>query len=205
VYVRDVGGSLEIVGMTESFADFDVAQSELLVSWTESGKAPVRLRATSLRRKSYYRFDTVRSPGSSSYRWPTKVLGALGLVRSDLGVIGWTSAELDGNSKAVYLPLAIGVVGQQPTQYSVIVRSDFELSEVYITLSGLNRKEGQPALIDGQALGQGYYPAQRAIRFQIDRPPDPGLYSLEIGVSLSTGGVATTGLIFEQRMTSGDG
>ena len=67
-----------------------------------------------------------------------------------------------------------------------------ELQEVFVSIATI-KSDGSPARFvqDGKALGYGFYPAQRAITFDIPKPEKSGIYYLEIGATLSSGGVVT--------------
>ena len=72
-----------------------------------------------------------------------------------------------------------------------------QLQEVYLSLAAVD-EEGQPKkyLMDGEPLLYGYYPAQRAIDIPILGLPEPGIYYVEIGATLQSGGAHTLDLFF---------
>src|SRR5919108_743620 len=69
IYIKEVSTTILLVAsLTESFEDYDLNSSKpLLIEWNKaSGDGVVRLRAQGLRRRLYYRMDTVRPRGSLS-------------------------------------------------------------------------------------------------------------------------------------------
>src|SRR5882672_11405890 len=61
LYVQEVsGGTLEVASLTENFKGYKFAKDKpLLVEWPAPGDAQVQVRASSLKRKLYYRMDTL--------------------------------------------------------------------------------------------------------------------------------------------------
>jgi hypothetical protein len=126
-------------------------------------------------------------------------LSALPISRPNLGVVGWTRMSIGGKAERVYLPLQISQQHKSglSTRYQVVLMPGQELSEVYVSLAPVQTNGRLGAFIrSGQAVGNGYYPAERAIAIPIPHPPLPGVYYLEIGADLAGGGVATTQLFF---------
>src|SRR5438105_1489505 len=72
LYLEEVaGGALEVVSFTSDFRNYPFAREKpVLLEWAEWGEREVRVRASGLRRKLYYRMDTVRPAKSSRYTWP---------------------------------------------------------------------------------------------------------------------------------------
>jgi len=187
---------LSLVSLTESFEKYNLKSTqELVIEWkTPKNAQKVRLRAQSVKSSLYYRMDAIRASGATTYHWPLDVLQALSIVRCDIGLTAWTVRSLNGNSREVYLPLRITQT-QPPSaagNYHVQIWSVCELQEVFVSIAAI-QPDGSTAqfLQDGKALGYGYYPAERAITFDIPKPEKAGIYYLEIGATLSSGGVAT--------------
>ncbi len=218
VYAKPVSStSLSVVSVTAAFGDYKVDSVEpLSISWVPPhqqasppadacGQAAtvasrdVHLRAQSLQPRVYYRMDTIRPPGDAAFTWPKDTLGALAIPRSALGVLGWTTRLVGGFERPVYLPLR---VRQDPasspepaTEYRVLVIPGRELEEVYVTLARLDAA-GEPSiwLRRGDALGYGYYPAERPIRIALPLANAPGCYRLEVTGNLRGGGTTATAL-----------
>jgi hypothetical protein len=151
IYVQEVsGGALEIVSLTENSRSYKfTSDNPLLLEWPMVGDSEIQVRASSLKRKLYYRMDTLRPPKITTYNWPSDILGRLDLSRAELGMLAWTETEypVAGVKHRIYLPLR--VTKQQPLShdsseqetkgiteaYKVLLLSDVELDEVYVTLS----------------------------------------------------------------------
>ncbi|HZT29784.1 MAG TPA: hypothetical protein VFA33_07875 [Bryobacteraceae bacterium] len=202
VYIKEVAGSasLAVVSLTESFANFDPASAApLRVEWqAPAGSSPVHLRAVALRRRTYYRMDTIRPSGSGSYSWNPGILAALGLTRADIGVVGWVTRQIGPESRDVYLPLRIAQGGGEAGgEYQLVLYPGAELSEVYTTLSPVDSqgRSGRP-LFEGKPLGYGYYPAERGVPVPVSGLKGAGLYLFEIGATLRDGAPSTSQLWF---------
>src|SRR5262249_7729437 len=137
---------LLVASLTESFEDYDLTSGRnLSVEWTAPSKRSVQLRAQGLRRRLYYRMDTIRPPGSSSFTWPSDPLTALNIQRKDIGVIGWARYAVGVTEQDVYVPLRIGQ-RKNPAQsgnYTLILLPGVELKEVFISLTSV-RADGRP-------------------------------------------------------------
>jgi hypothetical protein len=194
IYVQQVSGApLAVVSWTRSFTDYDLASRQpLKVRWEMApSTVPIRLRAQGLRRRQYYRMDAVESPGSNSFTWPTDIVSALGISRPDVGIVALTEADIEGNQKEIYLPLRVSQDNRFAPggSYSLTLLPGIEMKEVYLTLTGPSG--AKPSKIkDGEAVGYGYYPAERPIEIAIPGLQSRGFYHLEIGATLRTGGVA---------------
>lgn len=194
IYVQQVGGEpLAVVSWTRSFADYDLKSNRpLKMRWeTASGAAPVRLRAQGLRRRLYYRMDAVQSPGSDLFTWPLDIVSTLGISRHDAGIVGLTEADIEGRRREIYLPLRVSQDNKPipDTSYSLTLLPGIEMKELFLTLTGPSG--GRPAKIkDGEAVGYGYYPAERPIEIAISGLRGRGFYHLEIGATLQTGGAS---------------
>jgi len=200
-YIQEVGSTtLLVASMTGSFEEYDLTSGKnLLVEWTAAGDASVRLRAQGLRRRLYYRMDTMVPPEMTSYNWPLNILTALKIPRKDIGVIGWTPYAIGGVKRDVLVPLRIRQKGNtsRSRTYCVVLLPGRELTEVFISLApvGADGLLGR-FLQDGRPLEYGYYPAEHSIEFPISDLEAPGVYYLQIGATLMGGGVATTELWF---------
>ena len=194
-YELEVGAPLQIVSLTESFEEYDLKSGEdLIVEWSVPRDQKVHLRAQGLKPRLYYRMDTVRNSGSTSYRWPTDILRALNISRGDMGVVAWARYSMNGVNRDVYLPLRIRQKQQaiQSKAYQVVLWPGRELEEVFVSVATV-KADGSPGnfIKDGEALNYGYYPALRGIEFEVPKPERPGIYYLEIGATLRSGGVVT--------------
>jgi hypothetical protein len=134
--------------------------------------------------------DSVRSSGRS-YRWPTDVLRALSIAKSDIGVAAITTARIDGVAREIYLPLRIGQ-DRSAGGYELLLIPGVELKEVYLTVAG----DSGAAAGSAKPLAQGYYPAGRAIVVPVPAPRAHGIYRLTIAAALRSGGASTVDLWF---------
>jgi len=210
IYFRVSWESLLLVSFTEYFEEYGLDSGQnLTVEWTSPNNEPVHLRAKGLiplkteERKSriYYRMDSVQERGIASFRWPIDILRELRITSRDIGVVGWTSFNLGKSTNKLYLPLRIKRVGNvtRSLSYKVAILPERELREVSYSIAQLkdNGKLGkfEP---DSKKLEYGYYPADRVFEFSISLPDGPGIYFLEIGATLRSGGVDTIELWIHQ-------
>jgi hypothetical protein len=201
-YVKEVAaaGTLQVVSFTESFAEYDLTSGkDLLIEWTPRGENQIRLRTYSLRRKLYYRMDTVRPPGSSSYAWPSGMLAIFRLGRAETGLVGSTQQLIGGVRRDVLLPLTVRSRGDLavPKRLELVLYPSVDLGEVFVSLAPVDPR-GLPGrfLMNGEPLRYGYYPADRGLPIKLPELKVRGLYFMEIGATLGSGGAATTNLWF---------
>jgi hypothetical protein len=194
IYVQQVGGTpLTIASWTESFEDYDLASGRpLTVEWDAPENAAVSLRAEALRHRLYFRMDAASPPGSKSYLWNSDLLAAIGIARPELGILG--SAHFPGANaeRQIYLPLRIGQKTKPPRTgaYKLVVVPGAEAKELYLTVA-LDDGQKRKPLKEGEPLGYGYYPADRPVEIPISGLPAPGIYRVEVGVTLRNGMVST--------------
>ncbi len=199
-YLQATTTTLFLASLTESFENFDSNSGEsLIIEWIAPGNESVHLRAQGIRPRLYYRMDSIREPGSRSFNWPTNILKALEISRRDIGVVGWTQHSVGGVTRDVYVPLRIRQEENvtQSHSYRVVLLPGSELTEVFYSLAPV-QEDGHIGifLMDGNELKYGYYPAKRAIEFEISVPGDQRIYYLEIGATLRSGAVVTIELWF---------
>jgi hypothetical protein len=196
LYIEQVASTaLVVASLTASFQDFDIAHSEALqIIWPTVGDAPTRLRAKGVKWKLYYRMDAVRPAGVSSFSWPTVMLDALDISKQDIGVVGWTTLRLGETEHSVYLPLNISPSrgARRANRYRLVIVPGVQLSEVFVSLATLDKAGNtQTFLQDGEPLKYGFYPPHRPIDINLTHISDPGLYYVEIGATLQSGGSTT--------------
>ena len=194
-YVQPVGGTaLWLVSLTEWFEAYDpTSGADLLVSWSTTGKQPVRLRAQGIQRGLYYRMDAIRPAASAPFHWPSDVLLVRHIAREQIGAMGWTRMPVAGADESVYLPLRVtqraSVATDGRTQLTLY--PTVQLAEVYLSIAsgGTDGRTLKP-LRQGTPLGYGYYPADQPLTLLLDGLTTPGLYYLEISATLAGGGQA---------------
>jgi hypothetical protein len=203
VYIQEVAGApLLIASWTASFQDYNLdSRQPLAVEWeAPSGTGTIQLRAQGLRRRLYYRMDSVRPSGSSSFEWPIDLLAGIGIPKRDLGVFGVTRVPVGTTEHEVYLPLGISQGGKprRSGSYRLTLLPGVELSEVFISLISGSDDVGR-IVKDAETVGYGYYPAERPLEIPISNLPASGFYHLEVGATVKGGGSATTELWFYHR------
>lgn len=201
IYIREVRFStLEVVSLTESVENFDPATNQnLLVQWVAPPKTNVRVRAYSLRHKLYYRMDSLRPAGSASYEWSPNLLAALNLRKRELGLVAFVSQPVDAKVRDVYLPVRLtqNAAVNRSNRYDLVLMPGVELAEVFVSLASLNPDGRIGAYLKrNEALGWGYYPAERGITIAIPKLNASGIYYLEIGATKKAGGSLTTQVWF---------
>jgi hypothetical protein len=203
LYIREVGSRvLHVVSFTRSFDDFrsDTADA-LTLSWTTASDASVRLRGEGTRPSLYYRMDTLQPATASPYQWSPGLLAALEIQKSALGVTAWTRQTLGGADRNVYLPLRVGQGevsdAQQLDPYRVVVVPGRDLREIYVSLSPVDEQgKTESPLIDAKPVAYGYYPIGAGVPIEVPAPKADGVYRLELGAELRSGGAASVDLLF---------
>lgn len=202
VYVKEVSSTaLKVGSFTEVFEPYDLKSSEPLhVEWDwPPGKANVRLRAQSLQRRVYYQMDAVEPPGKTPFNWPPNVLASVNIPSGELGMVALTKYSWGKIERDVYLPVRVRQAGKaaKTGAYKLVVVPGVELTEVFVTLAAAGA-DGQPKafLKDGEKLGYGYYPADRALEIPISGLKSPGVYYMQIGATMRGGGTSTIALWF---------
>lgn len=190
VYVQPVAStplvvaSLGQLSLPERFP----TDSPLLVRWAAT-PGEVRLRAGSLKSRTYYRMDSRQGAGTSSYRWPTDVLSAMKLGRHDLGLIAWTQQKVGDRTRDVYLPVRIGeLTAQQKNSYELVLLPGTELTEVFVGVWVVTGSGQLRAVTAAKPLNYRFYPAGRSIPIPLGPLPASGVYFVEIGATLPGGG-----------------
>jgi hypothetical protein len=202
VYVKEVSSTtLTVRSLTDGFESYDLKSAEpLVVEWARPpGKANVRLRAQSLRRRVYYRMDAVEPPEKTAFKWSPDVLASVNIPSGELGVLAITKFTWDKLERDVYLPVRV----QQSRKavrtgaYKLVLVPGVELTEVFVTLAAAGA-DGQPKtfLKEGEKLGYGYYPAERALEIPIVGLKRSGVYYMQIGATMRGGGTSTIELWF---------
>lgn len=200
IYVQDVASTtLRLVSFTASFENFDPASEEhLRLEWTAWGNRATRLRAQPLRSKLYYRMDTLRPAGGTSYRWSPDFLATFDLRRENLGLLAWTSYRIGDRLQDVYLPLRLMQrSAPTPRPYSVMLMPGVEFDDVFMSLAPLEQNGSPgPPIVDQEPLQTGFYPAGRPIIVTLPELDARGLYRLDFGATLAQGGVSAASLWF---------
>ena len=164
------------------------AGGRLALHWNQFSNGDVHIQAFPLVPQKHYRLD-VLTRAVSTYEWNTDLV-AKHLAPDQTGLVAWTIAAINGNSRRVYLPMRVGTVGATNGPYRLTLVPPAELSEVYVTVASV--VSGENPLQVHKPLRYGFYPANRKI--EVDLPPLPksGLYRVElIGDRRNSGSVTT--------------
>jgi hypothetical protein len=191
-YVREVAGSsLVVVSLAEPLPALGSAGDGMLeLTWTPSPfKAEVRLRGQSLRRRIYYRMDTLRPSSPATFRWPRALAAALVPRARDLGVLASTAWAVADGARELLLPLRLN--GTRADRYELALIPGSEWRELRYTLA---RVDGQgrvtQTLVEDRALAYGYYPAERAVLLPLPKEllGRSGVFQLDVEAQLDAGG-----------------
>ncbi len=203
-YAQKVGGSvLTLASVTESFPDYDPATvGDLILEWTQSGAGPIRLEARAVTQRLHYRMETIRPASDSAYRWPSNVLHAQSIARSELGVTASVSQLVGGVSRNVYLPLRITEARSGSTDgarappaptrsYELVIYPTARVRQLFLTVTAVGA-DGRPTtyIQRDQELSCEYCPADQPIPIQISGLTAAGIYFVEISARLTSGGSA---------------
>ena len=206
VYIQSVGGTmLTLLSFTTPLGEIDLESGRpLLLEWPgPPGGRDVQLRAQSMQRQLFYRMDTsVRAAGGTRYRWPTEGLVAVRLARADLGLVGFTRMTIGGAEQEVLLPLSASqssATRPTPSAYTLLLRPAVGLNDLFVSVTPLG-PDGRAVqgVAPGRELGYGLYPADAVIEVPIVPPRERGLYAVQIGARLRSGGSTTLQFVFHQ-------
>jgi hypothetical protein len=135
-YLEPVGSaSLRVVGYYVGAPWTGSASGQSIwISWPAGVHAPVRLRATSLRWRTFYRMDAVVLPEATRYQWPSEVLRGLQLAGQDIALTATSIGKTALGDARLFLPVTIGdaagaIVHGAPT---LVLVSDADLDEVQL-------------------------------------------------------------------------
>jgi hypothetical protein len=197
LYINQVSSTtLMIASFTESFEDYSIASGRALqVEWDRPpGNSTIQLRAQSIKRKLYFRMDVVEPSANTSFSWSSDILASLNILKSDIGIVGFTQYVVGQKKRNVYVPLRIKQEGKNidTSGYKLVLLPGVELAEVYISLAQID-PDGNPKsfIKKGDSLGYGYYPADRGIEIPISGLKEMGTYYMEIATTLRSGGSST--------------
>lgn len=202
VYVQQVASTPLVVASFGRLAVPDVltANGALLVEWTPVA-GEVRLRAHSLKPRTYYRMDHRQPRGARSYRWPTDVLAALKLTRREIGIVALLEQKVGRSTREVYVPVRINTPAARGAVHELVLVPGNELSEVFVALSLVAADGKRSEVSAAKPLRYGFYPAGRSIRIPVGPIARPGTYLLEIGATLRNGGAVSREVWFVEAPT----
>ena len=193
IYAQQVSAvSVEVRSLVAGFGAFDPARNEKLeLAWAAppDSAGDVRLRAFSLKPRTYYRMDTAVPAARGAYQWPTDVLASVELGQADLGLIAWIDLPRPGGSaRSVYLPLRAGAgAAKGDAGYEVSLVPSVRLSEVRLKVSRLDGRGNAKDTLQDKELDLGYYPAATPTIFSTGKLGPAGFYRLVITAVPKTG------------------
>lgn len=197
LYATDVAATMMwVASLTVAFDEYDLnSTAPLDVRWSAPQGKATHLRAHGIKRDLYYRMDSPRATGTDSWQWPTDVLAAQGIERSDIGVLGWVDESVGGVEYELFVPVSVTLPGAIQAssgtgRYEMIIVPNVRLEEVYVSLAQVDavgkRPEGE-YIKKQEALGQRVYPTQRPIKIQLSEFTESGIYLVEITATRGDG------------------
>jgi hypothetical protein len=185
------GGRLDIESFGQAPRINVAGKSELVLGWPSFGSEAIRVRAYSLSPKEYYRMDTIRPSGQTSYTWPVAIPASRNLA---IGLVGWTTAPVGPSRETVFLPVSVATASSDT--YTVTLIPSVTADQVYVTIAAINQDGSKGRVLrNREPLNLGYYPAFRSI--PVSLPPLPaGLYRADFAASWENGSSATAGMYF---------
>jgi hypothetical protein len=197
IYVREIAGAnLGVASYAALLDGVDPkAGGTIRLQWNTPAPTAVHLRAVSLKPRFFYRMDASRPAGDDSWLWPTDVLNVLDIDKASLGIVATATIPLNGVDRVLYLPLRVSSTGamQASHSYKILLRSDVELSEVFVSIAEVD-KQGKPIthLRQNKPLLYGIYPPERGIPISIGPSElrENAVYQVDVGATLRTGGSA---------------
>jgi hypothetical protein len=199
LYTRrlSAGTELVVVGLMVRSADIEFrAINSVTLRWRPTAGQDIRIEAQSLRWRTHFQMDVVRPGAESAYRWPTSLLGPLGLRRSEVAVLAWIQS-VGNNSDRIHLPLRMdtGSPSRAVASYEVMIVPGTDFAVVHATLRRL-AADGNLTNVGGTdlELGRGSYPARRPflVTIPLQGILTPGEYVLELNGRRASGGWTTT-------------
>ena len=193
LYINPVSNTtLFVASFTEQFENFDNTGNTVLIEWDQPpANKEIQLRAQGVKPRLYYRMDAASSGTNSFFAWPAGVLTSLNIKRNDIGVTGKIKLPVGKTERFVYLPLRIRKQGESKRtgSYKLILLPGVQLTEIYISLAPVGQNGNPEKFIrTDEALGYGYYPAERAVEIPFTAPKNTGIYYVKLGAKIKSGG-----------------
>lgn len=194
IYAQQVGTvSLDLRSFVKGAGSFDPEHDrQIVLAWQapKDVKGDVKLRAFSLKPRTYFRMDTEKPAVGGSYSWPSEVLASVDLGGKDVGVLAWlTLPGPAGRNREVYLPLRAGAT-KASDGYELIVVPSKKLKKVLITLSQVNEGGGVlNTLFRDKDIGGEfpYFPSNEPTVIPTEKIGPAGFYHLQIKATAASG------------------
>ena len=201
LYINPVSSTtLFVASFTEYFENFDNTSKTILIEWDKPpANHEIHLRAQGIRPRLYYRMDAYKSGANTFFAWSSGIVSSLNLKKTDVGMIGRMKLPVGSTERFVYLPLRIRsqAEAKRTGTYKLVLMPGVQLTEVYVTLAAVG-ENGNPKLYvkEEEALGYGYYPAERGIEIPVTTPKERGIYYLKLGAKIKSGGTKAVEIWF---------
>ena len=193
LYINPVSNTtMFVASFTEQFENYDNTGNTILIEWDKPpADKEIHLRAQGIKPRLYYRMDASKSGTNTFFAWPVGVLATLNIRKNDIGVTGKIKLPVGNTERYVHLPLRIRMQGEakRAGSYKLILVPGIQLTEIYISLASVGA-DGNPQLFlrTDEALGYGYYPAERPVEIPIATPKNKGIYYVKLGAKIKSGG-----------------
>jgi hypothetical protein len=200
VYEQKVAGGtgLRIMSLTDTYPDFKVdAGDSMHLAWKSDGDSQVRLRAISLRQPPYYRMDSTRPSGSSTWTWPASELAVQNMGSREVGLVGVTRRAFKDGDRDVYVPVRVGrnAPPSPDKTLTLIVSPTSTLNALFLTVTPLNPDGSMGvAIVEDHDLKLGPYAARSGIRVPLPPLPNAGYYAVDLAGVAASGGPVSVGL-----------
>ena len=195
LFVRQVSGRVRVTSLHFTPKAFPAGVGDTVqLSWHVSRSRQTHVRAVSLKPKLYYRMDTLRPSGVTSYGWPTDLLERVGLSAQDVGLLSWHEVDIAGTETRLFSPISFdGSFGD----LEIVLVPDVALDEIYVSLVPLDEagRAGEYVFAD-KPLDYGVYPEERPISVKLPSLGGPGVYRAEINAVFLNGGTASPDVLF---------
>jgi hypothetical protein len=201
VYLQQVAGTIgDLLVASLTASDGGPTQwpesGALTLRWNQFSTGDVHIQAFPLVPRKHFRLDVLSAP-SASYDWRTSLVAKY-LAPVEVGVVAWTSSQINGRNQRVYLPIAVGPAGIPKGPYHLTLLPPVDLSEVYLTVASV--APGKRSFRNHTPLKFGSYPANQKIEVDIPPLPESGLYRVAVeGDRKDQGSVATPPLLINHR------
>ncbi|MCI0452371.1 MAG: hypothetical protein L0Z51_08265 [Candidatus Latescibacteria bacterium] len=203
LYVEELGGrELEVASFTNHVVPYDIDKDTTIsVVWTVPPKGIVRVRGQRLITPPFYRLDAVGKENAGVFTWATRILRALDIEHSMLGVTASTQMQMGKAQHAVYLPVSFGpgpidVAGSD--NFELILISDYELKSAHVSVARVRDSGDIGAFLSEKELRTLPTVSGGALRISLAAPNEAGIYYVEVGAEIASGGSVARQLFFFQ-------
>lgn len=192
IFLREVSGEpLRVVACTEGQPAFALGADPLLVQWRaprgDVGDGTLRLRAESLRHRTYYRMDATRPLRDERFFWPSEVLVAQGLQPDEIALTAGVRMTVEGAVRQVLLPVRVTPRGSAARAREATVLTlwpSMALEELFLGVQPAGAEAGQEL----RSLGAAYHAAERAVKLTLPALGGAGVQRVRVAARMRGGG-----------------